>query len=1123
MADNQLLLKKNADDDFFADDDPLAELARIVGFEPPAENRVRPLAERREPEFNLEDELLKEFEQYEAPESVSVPPEPQAEATVAEAEEPVIAAEAELEAEIETAPVSVVVEAVAPIADVNLEAVSTYVIQAQPVDTVAEAPVIVDAVRPAAHPVFELEDEILREFAAFDARRSGQIQPVAPVEAPRVVPATSPATSMDLIDQLMAEFAPPADIAPQMQAEVFEPAFGEPIDDTDAAAAAEPQVESAVGDEPEDALYAEHWHELNEAAFASSEAAPAPSDFEEFVEEPAHFQAAPGWDDLSVATVQDQDVVSQSEQDMGFASAEPIEAPNEAQIEAQVAAPILHVPEPVVATPIAEVEPEHRTFGRRDYELDALLGEVERYPVAEPALQWSRGTPFVVEPKSGILNTPVAHGNEHIDFAPAIASLGPVEAAPDAYIAPVAVEPEIVPVMAEREPVSSIAAIPVHEAFDEGAFELDLSEIELDLLEVESWTDEVARQDAVPASAASLSAMADLSVEELAIPAVDRPRELVFAAPPVIEDYSSLPFDPTQITSEEDPVEAIADLDVPEILQEHHASTIPAAQPDYDIDIDAEMAHLFNRTATQPGRSPAAQAVAAASAAKPDAGLPQSPMADLDDFERALEEDFRKSMTENRAVSNPDRVALSPAGFPVDGSERAPNRRLLMLAASVAAIAVLGGAGLYAFMSGKTSILQTSTEPKIILADKDPVKMVPDDKGGQKVPNQDKAVYDRVSGEQPDQSKQERLVTSNEEPVDVVQKTLMPENLPMDDEGASNVTPTDDTADPRLLPVDAAKDNVSTSEKVTSGVAPRKVRTMVVRADGTLVPREEPVAEVPVAKVEDAALPKETPVELAKTDAEVPERLAESASDSIASEIKEATPVEPVADVKPVEPVAEEQVVEPVAQPVETPVVAEETPVAAADQPEKAVEPLVKSVIKPAIAEDSSPAVEDPIDAQRALDDAANAEVDAPVRTVKTTKIVNANTPIPENRPVEQPVNVVGTVTDQGNVRETTENTQQVASADPVVQPEQTTAVPAGSYVIQIASLPSEAEAQSSYAKLSSKFSSIIGGRGVDIKRAAIKNKGTYYRVRIPAGSKQEAAALCDRYKKAGGSCLVSK
>jgi hypothetical protein len=89
--------------------------------------------------------------------------------------------------------------------------------------------------------------------------------------------------------------------------------------------------------------------------------------------------------------------------------------------------------------------------------------------------------------------------------------------------------------------------------------------------------------------------------------------------------------------------------------------------------------------------------------------------------------------------------------------------------------------------------------------------------------------------------------------------------------------------------------------------------------------------------------------------------------------------------------------------------------------------------------------------------------------------------------------------------------------------PDPVTAVPVGAYVIQIASLPSEAEAQTSYAKLSSKFSSVIGGKGVDIKRAQIKNKGTYYRVRIPAGSRQEATALCERYKQAGGSCLVSK
>ena len=72
--------------------------------------------------------------------------------------------------------------------------------------------------------------------------------------------------------------------------------------------------------------------------------------------------------------------------------------------------------------------------------------------------------------------------------------------------------------------------------------------------------------------------------------------------------------------------------------------------------------------------------------------------------------------------------------------------------------------------------------------------------GGKQVPNQNKAVYDRVAGAKTDETKQENLVTSNEEPVDVVQRTLMPETLPMDDDTMSAATPTGDTIDPRLLP-----------------------------------------------------------------------------------------------------------------------------------------------------------------------------------------------------------------------------------------------------------------------------------------------------------------------------------
>ncbi len=149
----------------------------------------------------------------------------------------------------------------------------------------------------------------------------------------------------------------------------------------------------------------------------------------------------------------------------------------------------------------------------------------------------------------------------------------------------------------------------------------------------------------------------------------------------------------------------------------------------------------------------------------------------------------------------------------------------------------------------------------------------------------------------------------------------------------------------------------------------------------------------------------------------------------------------------------------------------------------------------------------------------------------KTNAPKPAAAPIPAARPVEQPVNVVGTVTQRGNVvgqqSATAEKpaAQQAAATKPAAQPTATPAAsnaPAGAYVIQIASLPSEAEAQKSYANLSAKFSSVIGGKSPDIKPAEIPGKGTYYRLRIVAGSKDEAIALCSRYKAAGGSCLVS-
>jgi hypothetical protein len=72
MADKQRAYDTRNNANLFADDDPLAELARIVGFEPRVAANTVPDAPRHEPAFNLEDELLREFERYDAPTAPAV-------------------------------------------------------------------------------------------------------------------------------------------------------------------------------------------------------------------------------------------------------------------------------------------------------------------------------------------------------------------------------------------------------------------------------------------------------------------------------------------------------------------------------------------------------------------------------------------------------------------------------------------------------------------------------------------------------------------------------------------------------------------------------------------------------------------------------------------------------------------------------------------------------------------------------------------------------------------------------------------------------------------------------------------------------------------------------------------
>lgn len=352
----------------------------------------------------------------------------------------------------------------------------------------------------------------------------------------------------------------------------------------------------------------------------------------------------------------------------------------------------------------------------------------------------------------------------------------------------------------------------------------------------------------------------------------------------------------------------------------------------------------------------------------------------------------------------------------------APRRRGLMITAVVGGVVVLGGVGAFALSSGGGG----SDVPAIVRADDTPIKVRPENPGGTSVPNQDNKVYETVAGARsgaPTAAAQPKLISSAEEPVDMSAKLPAPPSgeaetsstMPMvgdevadlpsgDDEIADIAAKAEDRVDPAVDAQQPATDNTE-----VAAVTPRRVRTMVVRPDGSLVPREDPA---PAAAAE-------------------PQAAAEA--------MMETAPSKPAA------------------------------------------EPQVTNTTKPA---------------------QAPAAAKQPAKAASTG--TPATVPVAPARPADQPLDVVGEV-----------------------KPEQVAAVSqgaaAGGWSMQIASQPSEDAAKSTYQDLARRYASVIGGRGATIVKAEIAGKGTFWRVRIPAGSRNEAVSLCESYKSAGGNCFVSK
>ncbi|WFU88796.1 SPOR domain-containing protein [Rhizobium sp. CC1099] len=1008
MADKQLAYDTRKKTELFDEGDPLAELARIVGFEPRiAANTVADVP-RQEPAFNLEDELLREFERFDAPRPLAGldrPAEPAAEEydyPAAEAivepepvDPPAAASPAGEEAEVLSA-----ADWVAPQASEPVFGGARDLIEELELSIGGPTVQIPQASAPAKAPQWSAAS-IKLPLANFHAARRDE-----PVEAP--VKAVAPVEAVAAPEQQpepVAHVQPVIQIQPEPVMEpVMEPVAFDPAEEFETAA---PQGFPAELDRHDEVVMDE----------APTQAMLAP------VEAPVAMEPR--------AEAEPFDLVAAATEGVVQADAALTEAPPEDQ-------------------PIA-------------FDFDDLLADVSRYPVPQ------RAASAPEEPKAA-----------------------PFEEWEPLVVTPVAAAPVAAPVVAAAAAAAEVPAVAApakqdadsEDPFAGHDFELDLEGIELELADLDFAEPAKAPEPAPVVTAAPPAVVVARPVGQVAAASLyDGPHpaavESVTAAADADED---LPFDASMIAEADHHPETVEDMHVPSLPPvEQPAPAAPVN--DFDFDVDAEIASLFETSvqkepaAAAPAWAPEAApawapaAAAAVVAAAPVAARPQS-AGGLDEFERALEEDFRRSVREPvRRAEAPAEVRIQSAAEAEDMGRARSMKRLLAAAALIVVFA--GGAyGVYSVVTdGGLGI--AGGEPRVIVADKEPVKIVPENPGGKTVPNQDKAVYDRVAGAT-EAPKQKALVSSDEEPVDVVQRTLTPEVLPEDNDGpiADNPasTPVGDTQDPRLLPNEDTAQNGAAAEEGPDGdrppaVAPRKVRTMIVKPDGTLVAREEPAAPV-----EEPAVQPPAAVTASKGSA---------ASFPAANEVASA-------DIR--------------ATPVETTTVA---PLPAAQQPS------TSTLEKVAAA------------------DPANAKVDQPVPPVQAPPAAEkpADTaPVPMARPAEQPVDVVGTVTERGNVRPAEQQPKpaEVASVEPAAaKPQQ--AATAGGYGMQIASLPSEAEANKSYASLSKKFASVLGGRSFEIRKAEIAGKGTFYRVRIPAGSKDEAAALCQQYRSAGGSCLISK
>jgi hypothetical protein len=654
------------------------------------------------------------------------------------------------------------------------------------------------------------------------------------------------------------------------------------------------------------------------------------------------------------------------------------------------------------------LDPRDEPASRQD-QADSLDWLAARSPPEEPARSWSRVTPV---PQQAAFTAQPAASMAARAAVPEVAVVPPYRPAEPVAVAPYAA-PASVPQSRQSsryEEMPDVETVDVPERVVAVADDLDIPELHFE-------DDERAAPGYDELDAEFASLLTEMNSVEVAPAAAPAPASSASYA----DDAYSAGFNPNYGAA--NPGYGEANPGYGTANPAYAASNSGYQEPRSAYQPEART--YAARPAEMPARAPASTAYADAADGFDVDNLPGGqPVSQADDF--AVDElDYDPELDEAMSVPGlGEREAARPSG-----------RRGLFIAAIVGAVAVAGGLGAFALSFGGKG---SGEAPVIVKADNSPIKVKPENPGGAVVPNQDNKVYDAViKGAKPAEPVQQKLVTSTEVPVDVQAKDpTRAADLSADQGAAAGADGGGDVSTAGAAPADTAAPAPKSEDRIAQvlqdtdkgngadvvAVAPRKVRTMVVKSDGSLVAREDPAPAAPQIASSEPTDP-------------APQHVAPSAQ----------------ADTDQTGTVA---------------------PAAAQD------EPALKPAAKPAKAEAKAQSANTP-----------------------------SKVPVAPQRPSDQPVDVVGEV-----------KPDQVASIDPA-----STATGGGSWSMQVASQPTVESAQSTYQDLQRRYGSVLAGRTANIVKAEIAGKGTFYRVRVTAQSRNDAINLCTSYKAAGGNCFVSR